>query len=553
MKQQTLLSFFGKKKRSTDKENSAPKRAKPAAAEEAAASAPEAVVQETTTPAAAQDAPMTEAIATAQEEPKAAPDETEAEAPPAEEEAAAPPAEAKEPPAPAEAEEPPAPAEAAETEAPTSTPPANPQHAGLSQYEIERLERIARNAQFMASLGLGDARDAFAAPSGLGASTTTKKKAGRRKPKPSAPAGPRRSSPRLAGGAAPGAAAPPSSAAAADEAEAEEAPAEASRLAEYLVPAGAADVSPGDARELEDPGLKRVYGVAARGALVAAVGKGGRVAVFCPSAGSEPLAAFKGHGGWVGGCGFVGGDRLLTAANDGKLVLWDCAAARGDRLRDAATLAPGRCWSLAVSDDRGALCGFRDGTVGVVACAPAALTETVRIDVADGAVKGVAWRGDGTFATASDDGDVAGWDPRAAAAAAWRLAGAHAEATSAAFRPGDDHQVLTAGRDAAVKLWDLRAPGAPLRTFAGHHRPDARRKGIFHPRWVGGAAFAVGGEGSQRLAFYDAARGAAFASVKCAGDVTAVAPLPGGDALAVADDASGALALVPAPPRPSAP
>ena len=236
-----------------------------------------------------------------------------------------------------------------------------------------------------------------------------------------------------------------------------------------------------------------------------------------------------------------------------KRQLWDCAAARGDRLRDAATLAPGRCWSLAVSDDRGALCGFRDGAVGVVACAPAALTETVRIDVADGAVKGVAWRGDGTFATASDDGDVAGWDPRAAAPAAWRLAGAHAEATSAAFRPGDDHHVLTAGRDAAVKLWDLRAPGAPLRTFAGHHRPDARRKGIFHPRWVGGGAFAVGGEGSQRLAFYDAARGAAFASVKCAGDVTAVAPLPGGESLAVADDASGALALVPAPPRPSAP
>ncbi|KAK7249335.1 cullin associated factor [Aureococcus anophagefferens] len=344
MKQQTLLSFFGKKKRSTDKENSAPKRAKPAAAEEAAASAPEAVVQETMTPAAAQDATMTEATASAQEEPDAtpeAPDETEAEVPPAEEEApAAPPAEAKEPPAPAEAEEPPAPAEAEETEAPTSTPPANPQHAGLSQYEIERLERIARNAQFMASLGLGDARDAFAAPSGLGAATSTKKKAGRRKPKPSRQL-------------------------------------------------GAGRARRGFARRRPRPARRR------------------------------------------------------------------------------------------------------------------------------------------------------------------RLP--HAEATSAAFRPGDDHHVLTAGRDAAVKLWDLRAPGAPLRTFAGHHRPDARRKGIFHPRWVGGGAFAVGGEGSQRLAFYDAARGAAFASVKCAGDVTAVAPLPGGESLAVADDASGALALVPAPPRPSAP
>ena len=155
MKQQTLLSFFGKKKRSTDKENSAPKRAKPAAAEEAAASAPEAVLQETTTPAAAHDAPMTEATASAQEEPKAAPDATEAEAPPAEEEAAAPPAEAKEPPAPAEAEEPPAPAEAEETEAPTSPPPANPQHAGLSQYEIEleaglRLAKITNLADDLA-------------------------------------------------------------------------------------------------------------------------------------------------------------------------------------------------------------------------------------------------------------------------------------------------------------------------------------------------------------------------------------------------------------------
>ena len=44
---------------------------------------------------------------------------------------------------------------------------AQPTHdPSLSQYEIERLERIARNARFMASIGLGEARDAFAAPSG---------------------------------------------------------------------------------------------------------------------------------------------------------------------------------------------------------------------------------------------------------------------------------------------------------------------------------------------------------------------------------------------------
>ena len=53
-------------------------------------------------------------------------------------------------------------------------------------------------------------------------------------------------------------------------------------------------------------------------------------------AGAAPLASFKAHGGWVGGCGFVGSDKLLTAGNDGLVRRWDCASSQSGALTKVA-------------------------------------------------------------------------------------------------------------------------------------------------------------------------------------------------------------------------
>jgi len=144
-------------------------------------------------------------------------------------------------------------------------------------------------------------------------------------------------------------------------------------------------------------------------------------------------------------------------------------------------------------------------------------------------------------AAAADDGRVTGWDLRSGARA-WSIE-AHADgAQSCAFRPGDAAFVLTAGADRACKLWDLRSSSKPVRAFDQHHRTDARRRAMHHPAWLSSTTFAVGGEGSERLAFYDATTGALTASLALGADATAVARVDAAT-VAVATEACDGVSL----------
>ena len=110
------------------------------------------------------------------------------------------------------------------------------------------------------------------------------------------------------------------------------------------------------------------------------------------------------------------------------------------------------------------------------------------------------------------------------------------------FKPGDAAFVLTAGADRACKLWDLRSSSKPVRAFDQHHRTDARRRAMHHPAWLSSTAFAVGGEGSERLAFYDATTGALTASLALGADATAVARVDAAT-VAVATEACDGVSL----------
>ena len=230
-----------------------------------------------------------------------------------------------------------------------------------------------------------------------------------------------------------------------------------------------------------------------------------------------------------------------SESRDGLVRLWDCASSQNGTLTKVAEAQHARgIWRLACRGATAATCA-KDGCVVVWSASAAALHESRRLEVSDeGSVRSVALT-DQVVAAAADDGRVTGWDLRSGARA-WSIE-AHADgAQSCAFKPGDAAFVLTAGADRACKLWDLRSSSTPVRAFDQHHRTDARRRAMHHPAWLSSTTFAVGGEGSERLAFYDATTGALTASLALGADATAVARVDAAT-VAVATEACDGVAL----------
>ena len=151
-------------------------------------------------------------------------------------------------------------------------------------------------------------------------------------------------------------------------------------------------------------------------------------------------------------------------------------------------------------------------------------------------VKGVAVRrpaGSALIAAATTEGHIFVLDPRCATGAREGvvLRSAHGVgnggACSVEWRPGGgraEHELLSAGFDMVLKLWDLRKPplhqgksGATsgthkaLREFRGHIPPPAashafpKLKNITRPRFLGptGAAIAVCGDTTHHLTLFD--------------------------------------------------
>ena len=245
-----------------------------------------------------------------------------------------------------------------------------PAHDGLSQYERERLGRIARNEAFMQSLGLGGGL-AGAAPAQRRRARGRARRARRRGPRGGRRASRARRRPATPLAAPttatkPRAAAPPP-------------PTEPSAVAPYLAPAGAVDVSGEDATTFADDKLKRVYAVAAAGRLVAAAGQGGRVAVFCGRAGAAPLASFKAHGGWVGGCGFIGADKLLTGGQRRSRAPLGLRFFSKRTLTKVAEAQHARgIWRLACRGATAATCA-KDGCVVVWSASATLLTKVKKV------------------------------------------------------------------------------------------------------------------------------------------------------------------------------
>lgn len=349
---------------------------------------------------------------------------------------------------------------------------------------MERMARIARNEQYLASLGLA---------------TKQKKRQGPRKePRTKAPrTEARRRSSRLA--------------------PIDKEPVEKPKVVEYDESAAAALLESGEPlvgrRRLEDPSLKGIYALAVAGPVIAAGGKNGRVALF----GSELVSSFRGCNGWIGGLCFVD-NKLLCCGNDGGVHLWD---ARLEPARRDATLKvhSSGAWTLARRDDVVAT-GGKDGALSVMQLS--SFQQLHSLEASDaGSVKGVAFVSAHVVATAGDDGSARLFDLRSDKETL-RI-DAHSRATSVCPVPNDGG-LLTGGLDHALKLWDLRQPLGPATSYDAFpaHIP---RRGIRHPEFVSSRAFCIAGDTTASLSVFDI-DGTRIHHRSLDSDATALAAIP---------------------------
>ena len=229
---------------------------------------------------------------------------------------------------------------------------------------------------------------------------------------------------------------------------------------------------------------------------------------------------------------------LLTAANDGSAAVWDvgaCASGGGGRpagmprqLASAPSLHGGAgVFSLdavAVSGGVRAVTAAKDGSAALATLTSDGrlVVEAMHSEAHDGVAKCVRWSDGGcggeggaagtTFASCGNDGCVRTWDARASPAAGpcVTMAAFDCVANAVRWRPGCGATLAAAGPHAELRVFDVRAPAAPLAVARGHVPPGVC-SGIYQPAYAGagGAWLAACGPRARVLSLYDSATGAA--------------------------------------------
>lgn len=186
--------------------------------------------------------------------------------------------------------------------------------------------------------------------------------------------------------------------------------------------------------------------------------------------------------------------RLLTAANDGAVCLWDLTTVSGQDavpkllMRTGKELHASGIFSLDVQEQVGTTCNFatasKDKTIAI---------STLGADLGwwssnhhSAKVGDVRFRGQGTslLASVGDDGIVAIHDYRSSRIVA-ESSQAHNRPHSIVWNPTHEHVFMTAGHDKTIKLWDLRRFGdrsSPVGVLEGHvPLQETRCKKIHRP------------------------------------------------------------------------
>lgn len=175
-----------------------------------------------------------------------------------------------------------------------------------------------------------------------------------------------------------------------------------------------------------------------------------------------PLIQLKGHDGIVSAVAFTDdGQRIVSAAADGKLKVWD--AARGSLIR-TIELDSGPASAFALTRGRAAT-GHKDGTTAIWSLETGSKLVTFRRNEAS--IWSVAFTGspDGV-ATAAHDWSVAIWDAATPMSPEHVLEG-HSNAAKVVAFASRGPFLASGSADSTVKLWSFDR-GSLIRTYRGH-------------------------------------------------------------------------------------
>jgi len=221
--------------------------------------------------------------------------------------------------------------------------------------------------------------------------------------------------------------------------------------------------------------------------------------------GYHPIISWKSHGGrWIADALFVPsrGDlnnrvnshtndaldcpsKLLTAANDGSVCLWDlrcssCStgtskniATTGKLLHKSGIFSMHIDWDGSNYDDLCICTGSKDKTLAVTTlssislgakCSPFFVSHHHTSKVGCVQLQG---RGSTLVGSASDDGSIAVHDYRVNTVVA-NIDYAHNKPHSVVWSPYDKFSFITAGYDDTIHRWDLRNVSRPAESYCGH-------------------------------------------------------------------------------------
>ena len=153
----------------------------------------------------------------------------------------------------------------------------------------------------------------------------------------------------------------------------------------------------------------------------------------------------------------------------------------------------------------------KDRCVSLTLMANTGLRLSHKSSASNKVVKCCRWRDGHVLASCDDAGTITSIDTRQPK----DRAGVHIEDAHPAmihtvrWSPRDEHILLSAGNDKAIRLWDMRKPSSPLHLLQGHQRQE-KAKGIYTPSFCdGGACVSAVGSDTSSISVYSVDTGSA--------------------------------------------
>lgn len=231
----------------------------------------------------------------------------------------------------------------------------------------------------------------------------------------------------------------------------------------------------------------------------------------------DPILTWKAHQGrWIAEARFLPGgtaSRLVTAANDGKVCLWDLStvSVRSGTpkvlCQSGNDLHTSGIFAMDIASQQKIATGSKDKTVALSMLAEDAIRPIWKSNPHTAKVGAVRHHPtqSSLLASASDDGLVCLYDSNCQKAAVV-MEDSHHRPHSVVWDPHHSNWLLTAGLDPEIKLWDIRSTKEPIVSMQGHVPETTRCKRIHHPAFYYPSnenAFVLsGGERSQALSMF---------------------------------------------------